>query len=130
MKRYLKTPEEVMQALKEGKTVKNEYGYTYELIKDAFIVQTFKEKIRSINTTIFFDEDYYIDEPEQLKLEVGKFYKTRERKKAWVVSYKQGLRYPYSVAVLGEVGTYTVLGNGCCYENHTTPQDIVALWEE
>lgn len=40
MKVYLETPEAVIKALKEGKTIKNEHGYSYEL-KDNFIIQTF-----------------------------------------------------------------------------------------
>lgn len=51
-KRYLKTPEEIMLALKDGRTIKSERGHTYELIEDNFIIQTFLGKIRSINTTI------------------------------------------------------------------------------
>lgn len=39
MKRYLKTPEEVIKALKEGKEIKDEKGYSYKLV-DGFIVAT------------------------------------------------------------------------------------------
>ena len=130
-KRYL-IPEEVMLALKEGKTIKSEQGYTYELIKDNFIVQTFSGKIRSINTTIFFDTNYYIEEPEPLKIEVGKFYRTRRGDK--VVCLCQ--RGDYYIHRLNSyiVGywvdkTGRALFNGAP-EMTETDSDVVALWED
>lgn len=78
---YLETPEAVIKALKEGKTIKTDHWYAYEL-KDNFIIQKILGKIRSINTAIFFDEDYYIEESEPLKIEVGKWYETRDHRKA------------------------------------------------
>lgn len=130
-KRYLKTPEEVMMALKEGKTIKTDNGYTYELI-DNFIIQTFLGKIRSINTPIFFDTDYYIDEPEPLKLEVGKFYKTRDGRKAYVYAKTDTGKYNCWVVI---VNSFTG-GNFCCtvdgkYAAGTeSGKDLVAPWEE
>lgn len=129
MKRYLKTQEEVTQALREGKTVQTnemEYGIINNLIVG------FDKIVReiSINPAIRLSENPYINEPEPLKLEVGKFYKTRDGRKAWVVSYKQRYQYPYYVAALEHVGTYAVLGNGCSFEGRTSPDDLVAPWEE
>lgn len=74
--------------------------------------------------------DIYVEESESLKLEVGKFYKTRDGKKAWVISQAQGLRYPYNVAVFGNTGIYNVLENGCFCEDKTSPEDLVAHWKE
>ena len=45
MKRYLKTPEEVMQALKEGKTV--ETDMTYYVLKDGIFNCYAKNKTES-----------------------------------------------------------------------------------
>ena len=130
MKRYLKTPEEVIQALKEGKTIKTENGHTYELINN-FIVQTFLGKIRSINTTIFFDTDYYIDEPEPLKLEVGKFYRTRDGRKAWVMECTDMKgAFPFRVATQRECSTYVITKDGRRYFEDTDGTDLVAPWEE
>lgn len=128
-KRYLKTPEEVIDALQAGKKI--EAGdFEYRLVGEVIIAINKTDKSWAVNAGIYSDDIPFIEEPEQLNLEVGKFYKTRDGKKAWIVSYKQWLRYPYYVAVLGDVGTYTVLGSGCCYENHPTHQDIVSPWEE
>lgn len=128
-KRYLKTPEEVMQALKEGKTVKNENGDAY-VLKDGLIVQTFLGNLLSLNTTIFFDANLYAEEPDELKLEVGKFYKTRDGRKAWVVSQQKDERYPYAVAILGEVDFYCPMKNGRFFAEENSAFDIVAPWEE
>lgn len=129
-KKYLKTPEQVVQALKEGKTVKSDYGYAYEL-KDNFIIQTFKEKIKSINTTIYFDEDYYIEKPEPLKLEVGKFYKTRSGKKAFVYTRSSSpYSYPFYVVIIGKIDTYCCTVDGKYSTNEESAKDLVAPWEE
>ncbi|WP_428057217.1 hypothetical protein [Candidatus Avelusimicrobium fimicolum] len=129
MKRYLKTPEEVIQALKEGKTIKSEHGYAYEL-KDNFIIQTLLGKIRSINTTIFFDEYYYINEPEPLKLEVGKFYKTRNGRKAWIVEGTEDDTFPFRVAAQKESAVYTVTKEGKRFSEGMSGSDLVAPWED
>lgn len=126
---YLETPEAVIKALKEGKTIKTDHWYAYEL-KDNFIIQKILGKIRSINTTIFLDEDYYIDEEEPLKIEVGKFYKTRDGRKAWVVSRQQDEHYPYIIAILDEVDAYAVTKDGRFYDDRPYEFDLVAPWEE
>lgn len=129
-KRYL-MPEEVAKALNEGKTVKTDRDYAY-VLKDGFIIQSFLGKVRSINTTILWDANYYIDEPEPLKLEVGKFYRTRRGDK--VVCLCQ--RGDYYIHRLNSyiVGywvdkTGRALFNGVP-EMTETDSDVVALWEE
>lgn len=131
MKRYLHTPEEVMQALKEGKTV--ETDMKYYVLKDGLPNCYAKNKTGrwwTVNSAIYDSDRPYVDEPEPLKLEVGKFYKTRDGRKAWVVAYKQSYQYPYYVAVIGQVGTYAVLENGYFGFDKPSPEDIVAPWEE
>ena len=61
MKRYLKTPEEVMQALKEGKTV--ETDMTYYVLKDGLLNCYAKNKTGSwwsINSAIYDTDRPYI----------------------------------------------------------------------
>lgn len=131
MKKYLKTQEEVTQALREGKTVqtnKMEYGVINNLIVG------FDKIAReiSINPAIRLSEKPYIDEPEQLKLEVGKFYKTRRGEKA-ICLCKKG---DYYICKLNSyiVGywvdkTGRMLFHGIP-ERTETDSDVVALWEE
>ena len=52
MKRYLHTPEEVIQALKEGKTVKDEYEHAFEL-KNGFIKSKDK-RLSKLTQHIYF----------------------------------------------------------------------------
>lgn len=124
---YLETPEAVIKALKEGKTIKNEHGYSYEL-KDNFIIQTFLGEKRSINTTIFFDEeDYYILEEEPLKIEVGKWYETRDHRKARCY---RGVRHVFFFTI-DNFGTFSTLINGNYNITGVTANlDIIGPWEE
>lgn len=124
---YLETPEAVIKALKEGKTIKNEHGYSYEL-KDNFIIQTFLGEKRSINTTIFFDEeDYYILEEEPLKIEVGQWYETRDRQKARCYKCVRHLFF----FTIDNVGNFSTLINGNYNINGVTSNlDIIGPWEE
>lgn len=80
MKVYLETPEAVIKALKEGKVIKNENGYSYKLV-DGFIVATAKNEF-FVGDTIFSYLRPYILEEEPLKIEVGKWYETRDHQKA------------------------------------------------
>lgn len=129
MKRYLKTPEEVVQALQEGKVVYiNKDDNQFKLING--IVSGFNGKL-TINPEIPFEPNHtYTYDVGPLKLEVGKFYRTRDGRKAWVVSRQQGAYYAYNIAVLGNVCVYTVNENGAFCDNRPSPEDLVAPWEE
>lgn len=61
---------------------------------------------------------------------MGKFYKTRDGRKAWVVSQEQGAIYPYVIAILGKVNTCCIRENGLFYANEENDCDIVAPWDE
>lgn len=72
MKRYLKTSEEVIAALKEGKTVKcKDCGVKYTL-ENGFLVEKSKGTW-TINPSLYGFPGYYTEEPDELELEVGKF---------------------------------------------------------
>lgn len=80
-KRYLKTPEEVVDALKAGKKI--EAGdFEYRLVGEVLIAINKTDKSWAVNAGVYSDDIPFIDEPEPLKLEVGKFYKTRDGRKA------------------------------------------------
>lgn len=130
-KRYLKTQEEVVQALKEGKTVQMnemEYGIINNLIVgfDKIIKEIF------INPTIRLSENPYVDEPEPLKLEVGKFYKTRGGRKAFVYTITENAAYPCWVVLVNssEGGTYCCTIDGQYTTNEEHNKDLIAPWEE
>ena len=123
---YLEAPEAVIKALKEGKTIKNEHGYSYEL-KDNFIIQTFLGEKRSINTTIFFDEeDYYILEEEPLKIEVGQWYATRDHQKArCFIVEKERCHF-----TIDNKCHFFTNKNGVHLDNETSQYNIIGPWEE
>lgn len=65
-----------------------------------------------------------------MKLEVGKYYKTREGKKVKVTDYNKGYYFPYTVMTEeGDKKHYTKNGEYWAPERHS-PHDIVSLWEE
>lgn len=129
-KRYLKTPEEVIDALQAGKKI--EAGdFEYRLVGEALIAINKTDKSWAVNAGIYSDDIPFIDEPEQLKLEVGKFYKTRDGRKAWVAECtdKKGA-YPFVVAAQKEYNVYSVAKDGRRYFDDTDETDLVAPWEE
>ena len=131
MKKYLRTPEEIIVALKEGKTVKCTDGAKYKL-ENGFIVEHAKDGGWTINSTLYDFPNYYTEEPDGLKLEVGKFYRTRRWEK--VICLCQ--RGDYYIHKLNSyiVGywvdkTGRALFNGIP-EMTETDSDVVALWED
>lgn len=128
-KRYLKTPEEVMQALKEEKVVLDRTGNKYKSI-NGLVVVSYMGGGWGLNAFIGNNAGLYVEEPEPLKLEVGKFYKTRDAKKAFVYA-KIGIEYsyPFYVAKIGKLDAYNVNAEGKKTEDKH-PLDLIAPWEE
>lgn len=130
-RRYLKTPEEVTKALKEGKVVETKIN-KYKLI-DGIICGFHKQDEQwMLGHSIFEYENAYIEEPEPFKLEVGKFYKTRRGDKVVCLCH----RGDYYIHRLNSyiVGywvdkTGRMLFNGVP-ERTETDSDVVALWED
>ena len=79
MKKYLKTPKEVINALYEGKEIRSG-DYIYKMIDG--LICYFKKGGWAVGVYINDIEKPYIEEAEPLKFEVGKFYKMRNGKKA------------------------------------------------
>lgn len=132
-KRYLKTFEEAIDALQAGKKLYSKDGSTrWELYKGVIVSKLLNGDAWVVNSTIVNYYGTYIEEPESLKLEVGKFYKTRRGDK--VVCLCQ--RGDYYIHRLNSyiVGywvdkTGRALFNGVP-EMTETDSDVVALWED
>lgn len=129
-KRYLKTYEEVIDALKAGKVIRDKDSL-WEL-REGFIVRKDTNYASwVINDCISSDySGIYVEEPDQLKLEVGKFYKTRDGRKA-IVYAKMGIDcpYPFCVVKVGRLAAYNVNEDGRQADDDLS-LDLVAPWEE
>ena len=128
---YLETPEAVIKALKDGKEVRDKYGSICKLV-DGIIISKLNnffeigKPIRSVNKPYIFEE-------EPLKIEVGKFYKTRSGNKVIVLHVNKNdiSGFPVSVAVVGSTDTlYFVSRTGGHPNDFTSEWDLVAPWEE
>lgn len=132
-KRYLKTPEEVIQALQDKKEVFDFLDNNYKLVNGIIIYRTQKGDW-GINAHIGRADKLYVNEPESLKLEVGKFYKTRRGDKVIVLYINDKADagcWPVLVAVVGKVNcSYSVSKTGGYFSSgNGTAWDIVAPWE-
>lgn len=132
-KRYLHTSEEVIDALKAGKVIRDKDSQW--TLRDGFIIRKDANYASwVINDCISSNyAGIYVDESEQLKLEVGKFYKTRDGRKAIVLNVvKDDTRScPVRVVVVDNTyEPYFVRKNGRLYKNEENAWDIVAPWEE
>lgn len=130
-KRYLKTPEEVIDALQAGKVIRDKESQ-WKLHKgfivrkdDAFDAWVVNDCLCSSHT------DIYVEEPDPFKLEVGKFYRTRDGRKAWVMECTDMKgAFPFRVATQRECSTYVITKDGRRYFEDTDGTDLVAPWEE
>ena len=124
-KRYLKTPEAVIKALKEGKEVRDKYGSICKLV-DGIIISKLNDffeigkPIRSVNKP-------YILEEEPLKIEVGKWYETRDHQKARCYNVDSGLCF----FTIDRSTCFTTDTKGIYWkEQKENDLDIIGPWEE
>ena len=84
MKKYLNSLEEITKALKEGNDVFDNGTNTYFKLVDGLLIR-FENGKTYIGAQIFFcPRTYYCYEEDPLKLEVGKLYKIRDSRKAFI----------------------------------------------
>ena len=126
MKKFLKTPEEVVEALKAGKTVYSDCG-EYRMI-DGFIVYE-GGSVCTINADLTLLESPFLKEAEPLKIEVGKFYKTRAGKKARCFFIDEDSA---RCTIDGCFDSFWVsIKTGCsCSDVPKSDYDIIGPWEE
>ena len=125
---YLEIPEAVIKALKEGKVIKDKYDNSFKIV-DGFIVATYNDDFYIGYTIAGLDKPYILEE-EPIKLEVGKFYKTRDGRKAFVYA-KIGFdyAYPFCVVRAGKLDSYNVNEKGKQASNEQS-LDLIAPWED
>ena len=127
MKRYLKTPEEVMQALKEGKPV--ETDMKYYVLKDGLLNCYSKNKTGSwwtVNSAIYDSDMPYVEEEEPFKIEVGKWYETRDHQKArCFIVEKERCHF-----TIDNYCHFFTNKNGVYVDNEMSRYNIIGPWEE
>ena len=124
---YLETPEAVIKALKEGKEVfLDEGGAGKVVLIDGFCVKQWHDQF-NINYTINLRDKPYILEEEPLKIEVGKWYETRDHQKARC--YYAGEETAFFSIDNNSIPLGVYL-NGRLYKDMVTPLDIIGPWEE
>ena len=124
---YLETPEAVIKALKDGKEVfLDEGGAGKVVLIDGFCVKQWNDQF-NINYTINLRDKPYILEEEPLKIEVGKWYETRDHQKARCY-YKEG-NFAF-VSIDNYINPICVFINGSVYNNKTSSFDIIGPWKE
>lgn len=127
MKKYLKTPEEVISVLKSGKTVYSDCG-EYRMIDGLIVFKSKIEDLYTINENLLLQENLYIEESEPLKIEVGKFYETRGGEKARCYYADEKVAY---FTIDGQCSFFSgyIAGN---YFSDKEPSkyDIICPWEE
>ena len=128
---YLNTIEDLTKALSEGKTVYDNRGEgrKYKMLNGILMEE--EEGYQYINYGFSFKKDtLYILEKETLKIEVGKFYKTREGNKVFCYNCHDG--EVYDMVVMNKTQCfYFVLRDGRLFNDDTKRNgDIVDYWSE
>lgn len=134
MKKYLNTVEELTQALSEGKTVYCDYddeGVMEIKLVNGILVQKYEEVFYISPGDLEFDtNEFYLKEKEPLKIEVGKFYKTRSGVKVICVKKPSERGYSCCFAVLGQERIISTTAKGEFVEGEERAGDIVDYWED
>lgn len=135
MKKYLNSVEEVVKALNEGikiyPTGYEEQGYFIQKV-DGIVCGFNEGGQRLINVELTFSKDFfYTEEPEPLKFEVNRAYKTRNGEKVFLFKIKSD-DMPF--LFIGEHGSsFWSYQNGKCVRDigeEENDNDIVGYWEE
>ena len=121
---YLETPEAVIKALKEGKEIKDEKGYSYKLV-DGFIVATDKNEF-FVGDIIFSYLRPYILEEEPFEIKVGEWYETRDHQKArCFIVEKERCHF-----TIDNNCHFFTNKNGVNLDNETSRYNIIGPWKE
>ena len=132
MKKYLKTPEEVIDALQAGKKVEtNELEYRF--INGILVAISKTDKNWIVYPSLSSSVIPYTNESESFKLKVGKFYKTRDGRKVIISNIIDDPYNPYPVFVMaiGDTALYCVNRNGFFIsEKDIRASDLVAPWKD
>ena len=123
---YLETPEEVIKALKDGKVVYEENcpDYSFKLIENIIVAKC--EDFFEVGSMVSTGNKPYILEKEPLKIEVGKWYETRDHQKArCFIVEKERCHF-----TIDNHCHFFTNKNGVLHDYETSRYDIIGPWEE
>ena len=133
MKTYLKdlTPEEVIRRLKTGEVLKEDDSKTITKLVDGVWCTYCQNGAIVLNDDFILDSDArqynYFETPDELKLEVGKCYKTRDGRKAFVYKYDN----PVFQGVLVESDGLLSWGkDGRVFISREDDLDLISEWSD
>lgn len=136
-KKYLKNEFEVIKALKEGKEVfASTSPYAYKMVDGVICYYDTESdnKLLGLNAFVSMEHAPYIEEQEPFNIEVGKYYKTRNGRKAHcffankcLVFFRFAIDNLIDVVETNEDGEQIIPGR---FNDEKMPNDIVGYWEE
>lgn len=132
MKTYLKdlTPDEVIRRLKAGEVIKHEKGNYEKKWIDGIICTIFNAGGFVINDCLGCDESAYFETPDELKLEVGKCYRTKDGRMAFISSYNSSTKY-FKGAVIDFLNLAVWTENGLyLYTTEESNLDLISEWSD
>ena len=122
---YLETPEAVIKALKDGKEVRDKYGSICKLV-DGIIISKLNDFFE-IGKPICSVNKPYILEEEPFKIEVGKWYETRDHQKARCYNVDSGVCY----FTIDHYTCFTTNTKGIYWKGQEEDDlDIIGPWED
>lgn len=128
MKRFISNlkPEDIIAKLKQGIVLKDdEVNDTYEMVDGLVVRKT--QYGWTIGDIISSSEKIYFDEPEpEIEVVIGRFYKTRDDRRAFVFSKNSEGRY--CVVIENEL-PYTVSANGYYSDETDNDKDLVEVYK-
>ena len=133
MKTYLKdlTPEEIIKRLQAGEVVNfEEYSTKIKMI-EGVLSSVFQDGTIRLNVSLdLFDERCYFETPDELKLEVGKCYRTKDGRKAFISSYNSSTKY-FKGAVIDFLNLAVWTENGMyLYASEESGLDLISEWSD
>lgn len=123
-------PDEVIRRLKAGEVVKDECSK--EIIKMIEGILCSVSDLGNTRLNILLNPlypDYYFEEPEELKLEVGKCYRTKDGRKAFISSYNSSTKY-FKGAVIDFLNLAVWTENGLYLYATESGLDLISEWSD
>lgn len=121
---------EIIERLLAGKIAKNDLGRTLYAINGVLCSSIPNEKTvigACVGVSDF--ENLYFEEPEELKLEVGKCYRTRDGRKAFISSYNSSTEY-FRGAVIDFLNLAVWTKKGLYLYTTEWDLDLVSEWRD